>query len=245
MNFSYLSKPPTAHQFRHSMAFIVAYMNDAHGIELAMTLLGHKSIEMTKKYLGHYKYILQNNFDIMYEENDAMREVYKELKSTLDKEALESVIKQIESESPMVGPIVKRIPQFSGSLTQEAKVFFTKSLRLVVEKGIFAVTQFPTHFCIKDLTDSSQMACQVGLNLDDYRGAPILPLQCESKCVCRLYTGKNIEMLKELTDEVDESYPEELRERLHKNTYFDLDSFKNPYNQYIQDYDEITTKRSS
>ncbi len=236
---------PTPHQFRHAMAFIVAYLNDAHGIELAMTLLGHKSIEMTKKYLGHYKKLVQNSFDVMYAENEVMQEVYKELKETLDKEALEKIIAQIEQESPMVGPIVKRISQFSGSLTKEAKVFFSKSLRLVVERGMFAVTQFPTHFCIKDLTDSAQMACQIGLNREDYRGAPIVPSQCEPKCGCRLYTGENIGVLKELTDEVEEAYPDELRDRLSQNTYFDAASFGNPFTQYIEEYDEIMEKRSS
>lgn len=238
-------EPPTPHQFRHSMAFVVSYMNDAQGIELAMTLLGHKSIEMTKKYLGYYKNIVQNSFDIMYEENEGMKEVYKELKETLNKEALEKIIDQINQEQPMVGPIVKRISQFSGSLTKEAKIFFAKSLRLVVEKGMFAVTQFPTHFCIKDLTNPTQMACQIGLDIDDYTGAAVVPSQCEPQCSCRLYTGENIENLKEITDQMEEAYPEELRERLQQKTYFDVESFSNPFTKYINEYEQITEERSS
>lgn len=236
---------PTSHQFRHAMAFIVAYMNDAHGIELAMTMLGHKSIEMTKKYLGQYKLLVQKTFDAMYEENEAIREVYEELKERMDADALEKIITEIEQGNPMVGPVVRRISQFSGSLTNDAKVFFSKSLRLVVEKGMFAVTQFPTHFCIKDLTDPAQMACQIGLNREDYIGAPVVPSQCEPKCGHRLYTGENIGMLKELTDEVEEAYPDELRERLSQCTYFDAESFTSPFTQYIEEYEEIIEKRSS
>ena len=169
----------------------------------------------------------------------------EELKETLNKEALEKVIDQINQEQPMVGPIVKRISQFSGSLTKEAKIFFAKSLRLVVEKGMCAVTQFPTHFCIKDLTSPEQMACQIGLNIDDYTGAPVVPSQCEPKCSCRLYTGENIGNLKEITDQVEEAYPEELRERLQQDTYFDAESFSDPYTKYINEYEKIIEKRSS
>lgn len=234
--------PPTPHQFRHAMAFLISFLNDDIGIELAMTLLGHKSMEMTKKYMGHYKQIILNTFDVMFNENEQMGEALAEFQKEQSSSGLEKIIQTIEKEEPMVGPIAKRLLQgfdFAGSVTDEGKVFFAKSQRLLLERGMLAVVEHPTHFCVRDLTDSSQMPCQIGLNYEDFINAPVISAQCQISCGCRLYTEPQVEYIKELALEMEDAYPDDLVDLLKGNRYYMANSAEQHYANVIDDLESI------
>lgn len=236
---------PSSHQFRHAMAFIVSYLNDADGIELAMMMLGHKSTAMTKKYLGHYKTLAMKTLDAMFAENKLMQEALLEFQQEQSAEGFEKIVNELAEDHPMVGPIIKRYSQFSGSMTDEAKAFFIKSQRLLLERGMLAIVQHPTHFCVRDLTDSAQMSCQLGFNREDFAGAPVMPSQCDPKCGCRLYTQQNITVLKEQAKEMEQAYPEDIRERLSQNTYFTSTTIAGTYSSVISEYEETISKKEA
>jgi len=236
---------PTPHQLRHAMAFIVSYLNDAEGMELAMMMLGHKSTEMTKKYLGHFKHIVMESFEEMFETNKFLQQALIEFQEEQSAAGLEKIITEITNEQALVGPVVKRFTQFSGSMTDEAKAFFIKTHRLLLERGMLAIVQHPTHLCVRDLTDSSQMSCQLGFNREDFAGAPVMPSQCDAKCGCRLYTQQNVEALKEQAKEMKEAYPEDIRQRLSQNTYFTSSSISDTYSSVISEYEEAISKKEA
>jgi hypothetical protein len=229
---------PTPHQLRHAMAFIVSYLNDVDGIELAMMILGHKSTEMTKKYLGHYKNLIIKNFERVFEENEFLQLALSEFQQEQSSEGLEKIIAEIANENPLMGPVVKRFTQFRGSMTYEQKIYFFKSQRLLLERGMLAVIQHPTHFCVHDPTDGTPMSCQLGFNREDFIGAPLMPSQCDPKCGCRLYTQQNVEALKKQAEEMEEAYPEDIREHLSKNTYFASANLTETYKSVFNEYDE-------
>lgn len=235
-------EPPTPHQFRHAMAFLVAFINDDIGIELAMTLLGHKSTEMTKKYMGHYKKLLLNTFDTMLNENEQIQEAISKFQIEQSSIGLEKIIEAVEKEEPMSGPVVKRLLQgfeFAGSITNEDKVFFAKSQRLLLERGMLAVVEHPTHFCVRDLTKSEQMPCQIGISLEDFTNVPVVSAQCQTSCGCRLYTEPQVEYMKELANEMEEVYPDDLVELLKGNRYYMANSFEECYANVIDEFEKV------
>ncbi|MCD6258715.1 MAG: site-specific integrase [Helicobacteraceae bacterium] len=238
--------PPTSHQFRHAMAFLVAFLNDDIGIELAMALLGHKSIEMTKKYMGHYKHIILETFNVMFYENHQIQEAVTELLAEQSSSGLEKIIHAVEADEPLVGPVVKRLLQgfeFSGSITDEAKVYFAKSQRLLLQRGMLAVVEHPTHFCVRDLTQSEQMPCQIGLDIKDFINVPMIPSQCEPKCGCRLYTEPQVEEMKRLSEEMEDAYPDDLIELIKGNRFYIANSFEQTYTNVIEELEQIKQQK--
>lgn len=240
--------PPTPHQFRHAMAFLVTFLNDDIGIELAMTLLGHKSIEMTKAYMGHYKQIILKAFGVMYDENKQMQEALTELQAEQSLVGLEKIIRVVEDEEPMAGPIAKRLLQgfeFSGSVTDDAKAYFAKSQRLLLERGMLAIVEHPTHFCVRDLTKSEQMPCQIGLSLEDFTNAPVISAQCQTNCGCRLYTEPKVEYMKELAVEMEDTYPNDISELLKGNRYYIANSSEQHYANVIDEFESIKQDKNT
>lgn len=233
--------PPSPHQFRHALAFLVAFLNDEIGIELAMTLLGHKSIEMTRKYMGHYKQVILKTFGEMFDENDQIRKAVAELQSEQSSKALEKIIAAVENDEPLAGPITKRLLQgveFAGSFTNEGKVFFAKSQRLLLERGMLAIVEHPTHFCVRDLTDPTQMPCHIGLVADDFINVPIVSAQCQINCGCRLYSEPKVEEIKRLSLEMEEHYPDDLIELIKGNRFYIANSFEQTYSNIIKEFEQ-------
>ncbi|MDD2265467.1 hypothetical protein [Sulfuricurvum sp.] len=233
--------PPAPHQLRHALAFLVAFLNDDIGIELAMTLLGHKSTEMTKKYMGHYKQVILETFGVMFDENVQIREAVAELQAEQSSQALEKIIAAVENDKPLSGPIVKRLLQgveFAGSLTNEGKVFFAKSQRLLLERGMLAIVEHPTHFCVRDLTDPAPAPCHIGLVTDDFINVPVVSAQCQTSCGCRLYTEPKVEEMKRLSNEMEEHYPDDLLELIKGNRYYIANSFEQTYGNVIKEFEQ-------
>jgi hypothetical protein len=233
---------PTPHQFRHALAFLVAFLNDDIGIELAMTLLGHKSTEMTKKYMGHYKKIILETYGVMFDENEQMQEVLGELQSEENQKSAEKLIASIEKDEPTMGPIAKRLLagyEFAGSVTEEGKVFFTKSIRTLIQRGMVAVVEHATHFCVRDKTKSEQLPCQIGITSDDFSNIPVVATQCQTSCGCRLYTEPQAKQLQKTSKELQENYPDDLVSILNDNTYYSASSSTDPHiNKMLEEYEE-------
>lgn len=232
---------PSPHQLRHAMAFLVAFLNDDIGIELAMTLLGHKSTVMTRKYMGHYKQVILKTFGVMFDENDQMQEAVSEFQAEQSSIALKKIIRAVETDEPLAGPIVKRLLQgieFAGSVTNEGKVFFAKSQRLLLERGMLAIVEHPTHFCVRDLTNSTQMPCQIGLDIDDFTNVPVISAQCQTSCGCRLYTEPKVEEMKRLSKEMEEHYPDDLIELIKGNRFYIANSFDQTYSNVIEEFEQ-------
>lgn len=233
--------PPSPHQLRHALAFLVAFLNDDVGIELAMTLLGHKSTEMTKKYMGHYKQVILKAFGEMFDQNDHVREAVAGLQAEQSSQALEKIITAVENDEPLAGPIVKRLlhgVQFAGSFTNEGKIFFAKSQRLLLERGMLAVVEHATHFCVRDLTDTAPMPCHIGLVTDDFINIPVISAQCQTNCGCRLYTEPKVEEMKRLSNEMEEHYPDDLLELIKGNRYYIANSFEQTYGNVIKEFEQ-------
>jgi len=232
---------PSPHQFRHALAFLIAFLNDDIGIELAMTLLGHKSTEMTRKYMGHYKQVILETFSEMFDENDQICKSVADMQTEQSSQALEKIIVAVENDEPLVGPIAKRLlrgVEFAGSITNEGKVFFAKSQRLLLERGMLAIVEHTTHFCVRDLTDPAPMPCHIGLVTDDFINVPVVSAQCQTNCGCRLYTEPQVEEIKLLSLEMEEHYPDDLVELVKGNRFYIANSFEQTYSNVIKEFDQ-------
>jgi len=238
--------PPAPHQFRHALAFLIAFLNDDIGIELAMTLLGHKSTEMTKKYMGHYKQVILKTFGVMFDWNEQIKEAVAELQLEQSSQSIEKIIAAIENDEPLAGPVTKRLLQgveFAGSVTNEGKVFFAKSQRLLLERGMLAIVEHPTHFCVRDLTDSAQMPCQIGLDIDDFTNIAVISAQCQTSCGCRLYTEPKVNEMRRLSQEMEEHYPDDLIELIKGNRFYIANSFEQTYANVIEEFEQKKYKK--
>jgi len=223
-----IDEPPTPHQFRHAMAFSVAHMNDKNGLELARLFLGHKSIEMTLRYLGHF--------------NTMVKQAVQEFRENESMGLLDVIVEQIENDIPMVGPVAKRMMQgnmFVGNITDEFKDTLTRSLRILVETKRLAIIQTPTNLCFHDLAKPDQMLCQRGFSITDFTGIDVVPSACEgSACGCSLYTKQHVEALKKQKKILLKEYPEELRERLLWMTRYANDGLQNHDTKIIDEYEQ-------
>lgn len=232
-----IKNPPSAHMFRHAMAFIIMHYNEKDGLELARRFLNHKSIEMTLIYMGHSNVVIRK----------AMSELGQEEGEML----VDIISEEINSGKRLSGPAAKRLFKsvFIGRYARDINSLLIKSMRLLVESGRIRIIQTPTNFCVHDTSNPNAMACQRGLDIVNIASVPIIPARCEgASCECALFTEQHVEELKEQAKIFISDYPEELRERLSKNTYFvndcGIDSLSNPFRKLIDEYDENKIKEA-
>ena len=230
--------PPTPHQLRHVMAFIIVYFNDKDGLELARMFLGHTSIKMTLRYMGHYNLYYQNAIKDL-EEQEAKR-----LLHIISKE-----IKEGHNLYNYKGEHIMNNPSFLGSYVEDFADLLHQDLLQLVQEGELAILQTPICLCIHDRSSPNEMACQRGFNLDSFIGESPQPARCEGNICCSsIFTEQHIEDLKKQTQLLQDQYPKELRERLMQNTYFtdeNLEEMTNPYTKIIKKYNEDKGKVSN
>lgn len=197
-------KPPTSHDFRHAMAFMVARANGQEGVELAKTLLNHDSYIMTLKYLGHYNTILK----------EALRERY----SDESYEMVEQIASSVKNGEKLFGAKGERLMpghQFVGSIAGEFVEFLTETLHSLIDTGKLLIIQTNLCFCMHDLTKPEEMDCQRGFNITDFTGEQPMPSRCTGgSCGNAVFTEANMEDLQPTP--IDEA----LRERLSRNKLF-------------------------
>ena len=220
-----IDTPPTPHQFRHAMAFLITYTNQKNGIDLAKEFLGHDSTKMTLQYMGHFNVFLKRTIREVYDENSS--------------ELIKIIGEEIKDGKKLYGPQGERLmgkQEFVGSYVEEFTDLLTKGLMKLVQKGELAIIQTPVCLCIHDLTKPEEMACQRGFNIVNFIGEAPMPSRCEGiSCGNSVFTEESIENIqKNLMADVDP----ELRKRMEKNSYFMLnDGFEDdPYERLIKKY---------
>lgn len=221
---------PTAHDLRHTMAFLVATMHENSSLKLVQTLLGHKNTKMSIEYLGHY--------------NKFIRDAIEELNTKESSNLIQSIVNNLDDGKRLFGPMGERIMgnyTFIGSYSESITDLLTRSLLALIEKGQLAIIQTPVCFCIHDLTKGEAMACQRGFDIKNFINERPKPSRCEgASCSNALFTESHLEKL--VHDDISNSneVPDDIKNRLMQNIYFadsgGFNTLKNPHKKLITSY---------
>lgn len=215
-----------SHNFRHTIAYLVASSDDEEGLELASMLLGHKSTRMTLNYLSLI------NVDI----SNARLELDK---SRADK-LIDKIVDKVEKKEKIFGEKAKFLSpdaSFVGKMADKFRLSLKKNLRELVEQEKFLILQSTHCLCIHDLTQPQSLKCQIGYDLESIAKGPYIS-RCEgTKCANSIFFEEDVKKLKELYSHIED---DEIRKRLERNTAFmEVGGFDNvPYSKLFKEYNE-------
>ncbi len=225
-----ITKSPTAHDLRHTMAFLVATMHENSSLKLVQTLLGHKNTKMSLEYLGHY--------------NKFLRDAIDELNTKESSHLVQSIVNDLDDGKKLFGPAGERIMgnyTFIGSYADNITDLLSRSILALIEKGQLAIIQTPVCFCIHDLTKGEAMACQRGFDIKNFIDEKPKPSRCEgASCSNALFTESHLQKM--VHDDISNSdeISDEIKNRLMQNIYFadagGFDTLKTPHMKLIQSY---------
>jgi integrase len=216
----------TSHNFRHTIAYLVASSDDEEGLELASMLLGHKSTRMTLNYLSLI------NVDIA----NARLELDKSRTNKL----INKIVDKVEKKEKIFGEKAKFLnpdASFVGKMADKFRLSLKKNLRELVAQEKILILQSTHCLCIHDLTQPESLKCQIGHDLESIAKGPYIS-RCEgSKCGNSIFFEEDVKKLKEIYGHIED---DEIRERLERNTAFmQVGGFDNvPYSKLIKEYDE-------
>lgn len=222
----------TPHMTRHTMDFIIVYFSEGDSIELARLFLGHKSITMTLRYLGHYNIIYKEAIE-EFEQNESQNYAKK-------------IANEVRYGNKLYGKSGQRIinAQFSGIYVDEFADLLEVGLIEMVKVQQYIILNTPFCYCIHDKTTTKNMPCQQGLNLDDFEDSiEIIPLvgRCRpGACDNAVFTEEDISRVQ--ANQLANSMPDEFRKRIMENIYFvkdeDLEELDNPLQKIIKQYNQ-------
>lgn len=222
--------PPTLHQLRHAMAFLIVHIHEKDGLELASMFLGHKSIDMTLQYMGHF--------------NNELRDAIESVREEESEQLVELIVEEINNNKKIFGEKGKRLmpsSKFVGKQASEFLILMKKGLLKLIEEKKLAIIQTPVCLCMHDLDRSEDLVCQRGFNIVEIvASGQVLPSRCEgAKCGNAIFFEEHIEGLG-VYDGIDP----ELKERLEENTYFvESGGFTNdPFRRIVKEYQEYKQK---
>lgn len=232
-SYAGIKEAPTNHQFRHSMAYLVASSDSKDGLELASLLLGHKNIPMTIRYLSMFNVDIYN--------------AKVELDQLNSEKLIDIIVESASKDEKLFGEKAKYFNPnvtFVGKQAEEFSLSLKRNLRKLVEEAKFAIIQTTHCMCIHDLSKPKDMKCHLGYDFSDEIGGFPLTNKCKSaECKNAIFTESDVEKLKELYGHIEYS---EIRERLEKNTYFlKLGGFSelNPFAKLINEYDKYKEEK--
>ena len=227
-----VENPPLTHQFRHSIAYLVASSDDKDGLELASILLTHKNTNMTIRYLSMF------NIDIY----NARLELDKKNSEKL----IDKVVEEI-SNNKLFGQKAKYLNPniaFVGKQAEEFSLSLKKNLRNLIAEEKFAIVQSTHCMCIHDLSNPKDMKCHLGYDFSDEIGVFPLTSKCKSaECKNSIFTESDVKKLKELYGHLID---DEIKDRLENNTYFlklgGVSSI-DPFHKIINEYDTFQKEK--
>ena len=225
-----VTKAPTAHDLRHTMAFLVATMHENSSLKLVQTLLVHKNTKMSLEYLGHY--------------NKFLRDAIEELNAKEASYLVQTITNNLDDGKKLFGPMGERIMgnyTFIGSYSDSITDLLSRSILALIEKGQLAIIQTPVCICIHDLTKGEAMTCQRGFNIKNFINEKPKPSRCEgASCSNALFTESHIEEMLHNDISNSNAISDEIKNRLMQNIYFadsgGFDNLKNPHMKLIHAY---------
>ncbi len=218
-----IDEPPTPHQFRHAMAFLIVHINEKDGLELAKLFLGHKSIVMTLRYMGHF--------------NEELKEAIDELGEEESKILVDTITGEIQNNKKIYGKNGSRLSpshKFVGKQASEFVMFMKKGLLKLIEDKKLAIIQTPVCLCIHDLSKAENMACQRGFDIANIEIGNPIPSRCiGANCGNAIFLEQHVEELG-----VYDNIEPNLKARLEENTYFmENGGFNNdPFRRIVEEH---------
>lgn len=233
----------TPHQLRHAMASLLNHLNDRNGLMITSKLLGHESSKMTLSYQAHMKTIVLNQINYMANTNEEIAGAFKEYEEKESMHVLNEIVMPDLNEGKIfVGP-AKGIVQFTGSIVNNPEEFFAFYSQ-AIKDGQVVMTQGPVCLCVRSTSNTDQMVCQRGINVEDYKNVPVQPSACQgSSCINSLFTEQNCEMLMHQTQSVKDLAPEDLRELASEWFFVVGDGLEMPNQKVIAEYEEELKKK--
>lgn len=232
--------PPHPHSFRHAMAFILSYFNDSNGTELAMRFLGHKSIAMTRQYLKHYRLLLAKAKGIMIESNTNFKEANEEYELEASVVHAKTIQENLEENKKIYGGLVNR---FGGTIHGSAKTIFTRGMVEMAKDRQVIILRAPTNMCVRFVGDGIERGCQMGLTDETLVSSltidedEVIPARCVgSTCGCSVYLESDLAALADSSDSSLSEFPEEIQQRLSKNTLFIADRVESSNAKMLRQY---------
>lgn len=199
---------PLPHDFRHAMAFLIAFLGEKDGLELARLVLGHKSTMMTLEYMGQF--------------NLLFKEAVEELHSNQSQQLVDKVTDSLKDGNSLYGARGTKLANninFIGSYAEDMSEALNKSMISLIEKGQLAIIQTPTNICLHDLGSPNEMACQRGLLIEDFINEKPKPSRCVGgDCKNAIFLEEDVEKL--IANAAYSGIDSELQKRLMQNTHF-------------------------
>lgn len=226
------------HKLRHAMATLINYLNDKNGLMIAAKLLDHQSMIMSLTYQVSLKTMILNKINHLSNTNQEVAKVFKEYEEEKSLKVLNEVLMpDLIAKKSFFGP-AKSITQFTGTIVNDAKSFFLFYSQ-AIKDGKIVLIQTPICLCFHSTSSKSQMACQRGIDVNNYERVPVQPATCQgSSCSNSLFTEQNCEMLMQQTQSIKDLAPKELLEMAKQWFYVVGDGLDLPNQQIINEYKE-------
>ena len=232
-----------SHQLRHAMASLMTHLNDHNGLMLVAKLLGHDSLAMSMDYQGQLKNIVLKQLEFIGETNIEVGMSFKEFYEEESMKVLDNtILPGIKNGKVFVGA-AKDFVDFSGDIINDIDSWY-KFHSDAIKAGEEIIMQGSVCLCIHSTKNPKQMACQRGINVENYIGVPPQISACKgSSCPSSLFTEDACERLLNQSKSVKDLAPKDLQE-LAKDWFYAVgDVLDIPDQRILDEYINIKEKK--
>ncbi len=233
----------TSHQLRHAMASLMTHLNDHNGLMIVAKLLGHDSIAMSKDYQGHLKNMILKQMEFIGETNTEVGMSFKEFSQEESMRVLDNVILPAVKDEKLFVGAAKSFLDFSGDIINDVDSWYQFHAE-AIKAGEEIIMQGSVCICIHSTKNPNQMACQRGINVENYAGIPPQISACKgSSCPSSLFTEDACERLLNQSKSVKDLAPKDLQE-LAKDWFYAVgDVLDIPDQRILDEYISIKEKK--
>lgn len=239
------NKALNSHQLRHAMASLMTHLNDHNGLMLVAKLLGHDSTAMSMDYQGQLKNIILKQLEFMGETNIEIKTSYKEFYEEESLKVLDNtILPAIKNGKVFVGA-AKSFVDFSGDIINDVDSWYQFHAE-AIKAGEEMVLQGSVCVCVHSTKNPNQMACQRGINVENYAGIPPQISACKgSSCPSSLFTEDSCERLLNQSKSVKDLAPIDLQE-LAKDWFYAIgDTLDIPDQRILDEYINIKKEKQT
>lgn len=238
-------QPLTSHQLRHAMASLMSHLNDHNGLMIVAKLLGHESIAMSMDYQSQLKNIVLKQIEFIGETNIEVGTSFKEFKEEESMRVLDNTILPALKNGKVFVGAAKDFVDFSGDIINDVDSWY-KFHSDAIKAGEEIIMQGSVCLCVHSTKNPKQMACQRGINIENYIGVPPQISACKgSSCPSSLFTEDACERLLNQSKSVKDLAPKDLQE-LAKDWFYAIgDVLDIPDQQILDEYIDLKKNKQT